>query len=108
MKIAMANDHAGTKLKLEIKAWLESQGHEVQDFVHRWQLQRENVIAEFLSMELDTARHSSRTKSMEIMQLSVKIHSALDWLASIPIRISCVWAERLSVQLSRWKLSRFG
>lgn len=32
MKIAMANDHAGTKLKLEIKAWLESQGHEVQDF----------------------------------------------------------------------------
>ena len=32
MKIAMANDHAGTKLKLEIKTWLESQGHEVQDF----------------------------------------------------------------------------
>ena len=32
MKIAMANDHAGLGLKLEIKAWLESQGHEVLDF----------------------------------------------------------------------------
>lgn len=32
MKIAMANDHAGTKLKEEIKAWLESEGHEVVDF----------------------------------------------------------------------------
>ncbi|MEE8825867.1 MAG: RpiB/LacA/LacB family sugar-phosphate isomerase [Eubacteriales bacterium] len=32
MKIAMANDHAGTKLKQEIKAYLESQGHEVVDF----------------------------------------------------------------------------
>ena len=32
MKIAMANDHAGTKLKNEIKAYLESEGHEVQDF----------------------------------------------------------------------------
>ena len=32
MKIAMANDHAGTKLKNEIKAWLESEGHEVVDF----------------------------------------------------------------------------
>ena len=32
MKIAMANDHAGTKLKQEIKAYLESEGHEVKDF----------------------------------------------------------------------------
>jgi len=32
MKIAMANDHAGLPLKLEIKAWLEAQGHEVTDF----------------------------------------------------------------------------
>ena len=32
MKIAMANDHAGTKLKQEIKAYLESKGHEVVDF----------------------------------------------------------------------------
>ena len=32
MKISMANDHAGLPLKLEIKAWLESQGHEVLDF----------------------------------------------------------------------------
>ncbi len=32
MKIAMANDHAGTKLKEEIKAYLESEGHEVVDF----------------------------------------------------------------------------
>ena len=32
MKISMANDHAGLPLKLEIKAWLESQGHEVVDF----------------------------------------------------------------------------
>lgn len=32
MKIAMANDHAGTKMKNEIKEWLESQGHEVVDF----------------------------------------------------------------------------
>ncbi len=32
MKIAMANDHAGTKLKEEIKAYLESEGHEVKDF----------------------------------------------------------------------------
>ena len=32
MKIAMANDHAGTQLKREIKAYLESEGHEVQDF----------------------------------------------------------------------------
>ena len=32
MKIAMANDHAGTSMKKEIKAWLEEQGHEVLDF----------------------------------------------------------------------------
>ena len=32
MKIAMANDHAGTKLKQEIKAYLESKGHEAVDF----------------------------------------------------------------------------
>ena len=32
MKIAMANDHAGTKMKEEIKAYLEEQGHEVKDF----------------------------------------------------------------------------
>ncbi len=32
MKIAMANDHAGTKLKEEIKAYLESEGHVVKDF----------------------------------------------------------------------------
>ena len=32
MKIAMANDHAGTKMKEEIKAYLESTGHEVIDF----------------------------------------------------------------------------
>lgn len=32
MKIAMANDHAGTRLKKELKAYLEAQGHEVVDF----------------------------------------------------------------------------
>ena len=32
MKIAMANDHAGTQLKNQIKAWLEGEGHEVVDF----------------------------------------------------------------------------
>ena len=32
MKIAMANDHAGTDLKTEIKLYLESEGHEVVDF----------------------------------------------------------------------------
>ena len=32
MRIAMANDHAGTQLKNQIKAWLEEQGHEVKDF----------------------------------------------------------------------------
>jgi ribose 5-phosphate isomerase B len=32
MLIAMANDHAGTQLKREIKTWLEEQGHEVVDF----------------------------------------------------------------------------
>lgn len=32
MKIAMANDHAGTALKEEIKKYLESEGHEVTDF----------------------------------------------------------------------------
>ena len=32
MKIAMANDHAGTALKNQIKAYLEAQGHEVKDF----------------------------------------------------------------------------
>lgn len=32
MKIAMANDHAGTALKNVIKVYLESQGHEVKDF----------------------------------------------------------------------------
>ncbi|NMD46295.1 MAG: RpiB/LacA/LacB family sugar-phosphate isomerase [Propionibacterium sp.] len=32
MRIAMANDHAGTALKNEIAAWLRSQGHEVVDF----------------------------------------------------------------------------
>ena len=29
MKIAMANDHAGTALKNQIKEWLDAQGHEV-------------------------------------------------------------------------------
>lgn len=32
MKIAMANDHAGTRLKNEIKQYLEQEGHEVKDF----------------------------------------------------------------------------
>jgi len=32
MKIAMANDHAGLALKLEIKDWLTAQGHVVIDF----------------------------------------------------------------------------
>ena len=32
MKIAMANDHAGTSMKNEIKAYLEAQGHTVVDF----------------------------------------------------------------------------
>ena len=32
MKIAMANDHAGTLMKNEIKAYLESQEHTVVDF----------------------------------------------------------------------------
>ena len=32
MKIAMANDHAGTNLKNEIKSYLEKNGHEVKDF----------------------------------------------------------------------------
>lgn len=32
MKIALANDHAGTRLKNEIKAYLEANGYEVKDF----------------------------------------------------------------------------
>lgn len=32
MKIALANDHAGTALKHEIAVWLRTQGHEVVDF----------------------------------------------------------------------------
>ncbi|SFB70185.1 RpiB/LacA/LacB family sugar-phosphate isomerase [Butyrivibrio sp. YAB3001] len=32
MTIAMANDHAGTEMKNEIKAYLISQGYEVKDF----------------------------------------------------------------------------
>lgn len=32
MKIAMANDHAGTALKNEIKAYLKNEGYEVVDF----------------------------------------------------------------------------
>lgn len=32
MKIAMANDHAGTRLKNEIKAYLEKESYEVVDF----------------------------------------------------------------------------
>ncbi len=32
MIIAMANDHAGYDLKVQIREWLESQGHEVRDF----------------------------------------------------------------------------
>ncbi len=32
MKIAMANDHAGTYLKRKIKAYLQQEGHEVVDF----------------------------------------------------------------------------
>ncbi len=32
MKIAMANDHAGTQMKNEIKAYLEDNGYEVVDF----------------------------------------------------------------------------
>ena len=32
MKIALANDHAGTRLKNEIKTYLEANGYEVKDF----------------------------------------------------------------------------
>ncbi len=32
MKIAMANDHAGTGLKKQIREYLEGEGHEVVDF----------------------------------------------------------------------------
>ena len=32
MKIAMANDHAGTAMKNEIKAYLLANGYEVEDF----------------------------------------------------------------------------
>lgn len=32
MRIAMANDHAGTALKEEIKKYLEAEGYEVEDF----------------------------------------------------------------------------
>jgi ribose 5-phosphate isomerase B len=32
MKIAMAGDHAGFKMKQELKSLLESQGHEIVDF----------------------------------------------------------------------------
>lgn len=32
MKIAMASDHAGYTLKLQLKAWLEAQGADVHDF----------------------------------------------------------------------------
>ena len=32
MRIALANDHAGTALKNQIKAYLESEGNEVKDF----------------------------------------------------------------------------
>lgn len=32
MKIAIASDHAGYALKLQVKAWLEAQGAEVHDF----------------------------------------------------------------------------
>ncbi len=32
MRIAMANDHAGQPLKLQLRQWLESAGHEVVDF----------------------------------------------------------------------------
>jgi ribose 5-phosphate isomerase B len=32
MRIAMANDHAGTALKNEVATWLRSQGHDVVDF----------------------------------------------------------------------------
>ena len=32
MKIAMASDHAGYALKLQVKAWLEAQGAEVHAF----------------------------------------------------------------------------
>ena len=31
-KIAMANDHAGTQLKNQIKKYLEENGYEVKDF----------------------------------------------------------------------------
>ena len=32
MRIAVANDHAGTALKREVAAWLEAHGHDVVDF----------------------------------------------------------------------------
>ncbi|HEY5883016.1 MAG TPA: RpiB/LacA/LacB family sugar-phosphate isomerase [Nakamurella sp.] len=32
MRIAMANDHAGFPMKVQIKQWLTGQGHEVIDF----------------------------------------------------------------------------
>lgn len=32
MKIAIASDHAGYALKLQVKAWLEAQGADVHDF----------------------------------------------------------------------------
>ena len=32
MRIALANDHTGYALKLEVKAWLQANGHTVEDF----------------------------------------------------------------------------
>ena len=58
MKIAMANDHAGTSMKNEIKAYLEAQGHTVVDFGaydenscdlwRHWRLQKASATEEFL------------------------------------------------------------
>ena len=82
MKIAMANDHAGTRLKEEIKKYLESEGHEVKDF---------------------GTYDEVPTNCAASLPLSARTRSAQHWRASIMTPMYCAWAARLSAALSRWK-----
>ena len=116
MKIAMANDHAGTALKNQIKAYLEEQGHEVKDF---GTYDEEGCdLSDFVypaalavakgECERGMAVRSSPIKFTAFTRQFAKTHSARNFLANILIQMFSALAGKLSVRQSLWKSSKRG
>ncbi len=93
MKIAMANDHAGTSLKNEIKAYLESEGHEVKDFG---------------TYDAESCDLPDFVYPAAMAVAKGECERGICWPVSITTAMSCAWAARSSAVPLRWKRSRPG